>query len=114
MLLGSLLVTLIMKQYDKISKHAELANYQQKAKLIFENAYLTQMCRCFKCGNVEMERNLMIITDLTNQGLVIKYDASKDPIEMIQETVDSLVTVCICLTSLLTIGPGEQEPQETY
>ncbi len=27
-LLGSLLVTVIMKQYDKISKHAELSNYQ--------------------------------------------------------------------------------------
>jgi hypothetical protein len=46
-----------------------------------------------------MERNLMIITDMTNQGLTIKYDASKDPIEMIQETVDTLVNN-ILLTSI--------------
>jgi len=65
-LLGSLLITVIMKQYDKISKHAELSNYQQKSKLIFENAYLSQICRCFKFTNFEMERNLMIITDMTN------------------------------------------------
>ena len=98
-LLMSLLVTIIMKQYDRISKHAELSNYQQKSKLIFENAYLSQICRCFKFTNFEMERNLMIITDMTNQGLTIKYDASKDPIEMIQETVNTLVNI-ILLTSI--------------
>jgi len=62
-----LLVTLIMKQYDRVSKDAELSTYQQKAKLIYENSYLTQMCRMCKCWtNFEMERNLMIITDMTN------------------------------------------------
>ena len=40
-LMMSLLVTLIMKQYDKISKDAGLSNYQQKAQLIYENSHLT-------------------------------------------------------------------------
>ena len=80
----SLLVTIIMKQYDKISKHAELSNYQQKSKLIFENAYLSQICRCFKFTNFEMERNLIIITDMTNQGLLIK---NKDPMEVLLEAI---------------------------
>ncbi len=89
-LLMSLLVTLIMKQYDKISKDAELSNYQQKAKLIFENSHLSQMCRCFNFGNFEMERNMIIITDMTNQGLVIKNNINKDPMEVLLEEVKSI------------------------
>jgi len=90
-LLMSLLVTLIMKQYDRVSKDAELSNYQQKAKLIFENSHLSQMCRCFNFGgNLEMERNLIIITDMTNQGLVIKNNINKDPVEVLLEEVKSI------------------------
>ena len=89
-LLMSLLVTLIMKQYDKISKDAGLSNYQQKATLIYENSHLTQMCRCFSCTNYEMERNLLIITDLTDQGLVIKNNIDKDPIQVLLEEVQSI------------------------
>lgn len=89
-LMMSLLVTLIMKQYDKISKDAELSNYQEKAKLIYENSHLSQMCRCFNFGNLEMERNLIIITDMTNQGLVIKNNINKDPMEVLLEEVKSI------------------------
>jgi len=88
----SLLVTLIMKQYDRVSKDAVLCNYQQKAKLIFENSYLTQLCRCCRRSNFELERNLMIITDLTNHGITLSgISASQDPIEVMQENIKMLV-----------------------
>jgi hypothetical protein len=86
----SLLVTLIMKQYDKISKDAGLSNYQQKAKLIFENSHLSQMFRCCRCANFEMERNLIIITDLTDQGMIIKNNIDKDPMQVLLEEVQSI------------------------
>lgn len=93
-LLLSLLVTLIMKQYDKISKDVELSNYQQKAKLVYENSYLTQIfrsCRC--CTNFELERNLMIITDLTNEGMhgLGQDTRGKDAMTVMQENVQRLV-----------------------
>lgn len=48
------------------------------------------MCRCFNFGNFEMERNLIIITDMTNQGLVIKNNINKDPMEVILEEIKSI------------------------
>lgn len=98
-LMMSLLVTLIMKQYDTISKNATLSNYQQKADLIFENSYLTQLCRCFGCRNYEIERNLMIITDISNQGLEISKTYSKDPMSIMQLTIKKLV-IHICVNRL--------------
>jgi hypothetical protein len=48
------------------------------------------MCRCFSCANFEMERNLIIITDKTDQGLVIKNNIDKDPMQVILEEVLSI------------------------
>jgi hypothetical protein len=88
----SLLVTLIMKQYDRISQDAEHSNYQQKAKLIFENSYLTQVFRCCRCANFELERNLMIITDVSSQGLSLKNKSSMDPMALMQSNINQLMT----------------------
>lgn len=91
-LMTSLLVALIMRQYNRISKDAELSNYQQKAKLIFENSYLTQVFRCCKFSvNYELQRNLMIITDQSTQGLIKGSDCSKDSMQEVQEAVRLLV-----------------------
>jgi Ion transport protein len=69
-LMFSLLTTIIMSQYANLSRDAELSSYQMRAKLIFENSYLTQIFRCCKCSvNYEKQRNLMIITDITDQGV---------------------------------------------
>jgi len=58
--------------------------------LIFENSHLTQMFRCCKCTNYEMERNLIIITDLTDQGMLIKNNINKDPMQVLLEEVQSI------------------------
>ena len=48
------------------------------------------MCRCFSCANFEMERNLIIITDKTDQGLLIKNNIDKDPMQVLLEEVQAI------------------------
>jgi hypothetical protein len=104
-LMMSLLVALIMKQYDRISRDAHLNNYQQRAKLIFENSYLTQLFRSCKCNaSYELQRNLMIITDTS-----AVETASKDPIEEVQRVVKTLVRENEELRGLLKTQASETD-----
>lgn len=70
--------------------------------MIYENSYLTQLFRCCKCSvNYELQRNLMIITDQSSQGLVKGISRSKDSMQEVQEAVKMLLKENKDLKSML-------------
>ena len=71
----NLLVTIIGQSFDQSNENAKLANVKERAKLIYENTYLTKMCHC-RCrerknqaNNKEDDEFIMIITNLDNETL---------------------------------------------
>ena len=101
----NLLVTIIGQSFDTINENAKLANVKERAKLIYENSYLTKFCHCSCCrrgpryeNNSDNQEFLMIITNVDNMPPA----ESEDQMNEIKKVVDKVVSPIVPYSSSLS------------